>query len=60
MYLAQILGTVEKYLSQIHLCQAKARWFYNIYSELVPNTPQYLTEFEISEEFEDVCQIVKY
>ena len=40
--------TSEEYLSQIHLCQAKARWFSSIYSELVPNTPQYLMEFRIS------------
>ena len=39
-------------MKQIHRCQANARWFY---SELVPNTSQYLTKIRISEEFEDVC-----
>ena len=24
----------SEYLSQIHLCQAKARWFYSLYSDL--------------------------
>ena len=24
----------EEYLNQIHRCQAKARWFYSLYSEL--------------------------
>ena len=34
--MAQILrGAAEEYLSQIHLCQAKARWFYSLYSDLL-------------------------
>ena len=27
-------GCASKYLSHIHICQAKARWFYILYSDL--------------------------
>ena len=34
--MAQILRREAKeYLSYIHLCQAKARWFYSLYSDLL-------------------------
>ena len=34
--MAQILrGKAKEYLSHIHLCQAKARWFYSLYSNLL-------------------------
>ena len=46
MNLTQILcGEAKEYLSQIHLCQAKARRFYSLFSN--PSVPNWRTFFSI-------------
>jgi hypothetical protein len=56
--LAQILwGTAEEYLSQIHLCQAKASWFYSLYSDLLVVFGELVMVFEERSKFLTIWSI---